>query len=116
MLRENAEGQTGAERHHLTVQLDDRAAGEAVAGANLTILSSLVDKSLIYFKGSGRYELHQILKQYAQEKLRDNPAEKAAAEVLALPIYPELKPEQQQYVVDQIAAYFGEKREVRSET
>jgi dTDP-4-amino-4,6-dideoxygalactose transaminase len=43
-------------------------------------------------------------------------AEKAAAEVLALPIYPELKPEQQQYVVDQIAAYFGEKREVRSET
>ncbi len=43
-------------------------------------------------------------------------AEKAAAEVLALPIYPELKPEQQQYVVDQIAAYFAEKREVRSET
>jgi len=34
-------------------------------------------------------------------------AEKAAAEVLALPIYPELTLEQQQYVVDQIAAYYG---------
>jgi dTDP-4-amino-4,6-dideoxygalactose transaminase len=33
-------------------------------------------------------------------------AEKAAAEVLALPIYPELAAEQQQYVVDQIAAYY----------
>ncbi len=33
-------------------------------------------------------------------------AEKAAAEVLALPIYPELTAEQQQYVVDQIAAYY----------
>lgn len=43
-------------------------------------------------------------------------AEKAAAEVLALPIYPELTAEQQQYVVDQIAGYYGsEKSEVRSE-
>lgn len=33
-------------------------------------------------------------------------AEKAAAEVLALPIYPELTVDQQQYVVDQIAAYY----------
>lgn len=43
-------------------------------------------------------------------------AEKAAAEVLALPIYPELTAEQQQYVVDQLAGYYGsEKSEVRSE-
>lgn len=33
-------------------------------------------------------------------------AERAASEVLALPIYPELTAEQQQYVVDQIAAYY----------
>ncbi len=33
-------------------------------------------------------------------------AEKAAAEVLALPIYPELTSEQQAYVVDHIAAYY----------
>jgi dTDP-4-amino-4,6-dideoxygalactose transaminase len=33
-------------------------------------------------------------------------AEQAAAEVLALPIYPELTSEQQEYVVDRIAAYY----------
>jgi dTDP-4-amino-4,6-dideoxygalactose transaminase len=33
-------------------------------------------------------------------------AEKAAAEVLALPIYPELTADQQAYVVDRIAAYY----------
>ncbi len=34
-------------------------------------------------------------------------AEKAAAETLALPIYPELRPEQQAYVVDTISEFFA---------
>ncbi len=34
-------------------------------------------------------------------------AEAAAARTLALPVYPELTPEQQDYVVDSIAAFFG---------
>ena len=33
-------------------------------------------------------------------------SEKAAHETLALPIYPELNPEQQQYVVAKIAEFF----------
>jgi dTDP-4-amino-4,6-dideoxygalactose transaminase len=34
-------------------------------------------------------------------------SEKAAEETLALPIYPELSPEQQEYVVDQIKMFYG---------
>ncbi|MBN1222769.1 MAG: DegT/DnrJ/EryC1/StrS family aminotransferase [Candidatus Aminicenantes bacterium] len=37
-------------------------------------------------------------------------AEKAALEVLALPIYPELKPEQQESVVESIRKFYSEKR------
>ena len=36
-------------------------------------------------------------------------ADRAAAEVLALPIFPELTPPQQEYVVESIAAHFGER-------
>ena len=34
-------------------------------------------------------------------------SERAAAETLALPIYPELKPEQQEYVVENISDFFN---------
>jgi dTDP-4-amino-4,6-dideoxygalactose transaminase len=45
---------------------------------------------------------------YLGHKAGDFPeAERAAAEVLALPIYPELEPEQLQFVVDSIAAFYG---------
>jgi len=34
-------------------------------------------------------------------------SEKAAAETLALPIYPELEPAQQEYVVDRVNSFYG---------
>lgn len=46
-----------------------RAAAEAVAGASLVSLSALVDKSLVRVTPSGRYELHELLRQYAAERL-----------------------------------------------
>jgi predicted ATPase/DNA-binding SARP family transcriptional activator len=44
------------------------AAGE-VADATRSMLRSLVDKSLLRFLPSGRYEIHELLRQYAEEKL-----------------------------------------------
>ncbi len=43
------------------------AAGD-IAGASLLTLSALVDKSLLTASG-GRYEMHALLRQYAEEKL-----------------------------------------------
>ncbi|MFC1960909.1 protein kinase [Chloroflexota bacterium] len=52
-----------------------REAVGAVAGANLQILRSLVNKSLVQRAAAGRYDLHQLLLQYSAEKLAANPQE-----------------------------------------
>lgn len=46
-----------------------REAAVAVAGADLRVLSSLVSKSLVRRSDFGRYELHELLRQYSAEKL-----------------------------------------------
>jgi predicted ATPase/DNA-binding CsgD family transcriptional regulator len=49
-----------------------REAAKFVCGATLFILSNLVDKALIQVNADGRYHLHSLLRQYAEEKLRDS--------------------------------------------
>ena len=50
-----------------------REAAQEVAGANLRILMSLVHKSLIHRSAeTGRYTIHELLRQYALEKLQQN--------------------------------------------
>ena len=46
-----------------------RQAAEQVAGVDLLLLSSLTDKSLIRRDSVGRYAIHELLRQYAWEKL-----------------------------------------------
>jgi predicted ATPase/DNA-binding CsgD family transcriptional regulator len=48
-----------------------REAAKSVAGATLAILASLVDKSLLRVDSNGRYDLHELLRQYAREKLTE---------------------------------------------
>jgi len=48
-----------------------REASEQVAGASLPLLSGLVDKSLLHRNPAGRYELHELVRQYAGEKLQE---------------------------------------------
>jgi predicted ATPase/Tfp pilus assembly protein PilF len=49
-----------------------RKAAEQIVGISLVLLSELTDKSLIYRNPSGRYNLHQVSRQYAEEKLAES--------------------------------------------
>ncbi|MBM2847359.1 MAG: putative LuxR family transcriptional regulator [Anaerolineales bacterium] len=52
-----------------------REAAAEVVGASLPVLAGLADKSLLRRTASGRYEVHELLRQYAEEKLRLIPEE-----------------------------------------
>ena len=58
----------------------DLAAAEQVAGASLMLLAGLADKSLIRINATGRYDLHELLRQYGAEKLRDAGATEPTAQ------------------------------------
>jgi predicted ATPase/DNA-binding SARP family transcriptional activator len=49
-----------------------REAANEVSGANLSVLSSLLDKSLIRVSDKGRYDIHVLLHQFALEMLSKN--------------------------------------------
>lgn len=55
-----------------------REAAEEVAGASLPLLSSLVEKSLVQRRSSGRFAVLETLRQYAGERLAEDPLEAAA--------------------------------------
>ncbi|MCC7451011.1 MAG: AAA family ATPase [Anaerolineae bacterium] len=50
-----------------------REAAQAVAGASLRTLGSFVDKSLLRRCEDGRYDLHELVQQFAQEQLDTSP-------------------------------------------
>ena len=50
----------------------DREAAKFVAEATLAILAALVDKSLLRRETDDRYQIHELLRQYGQEKLQSN--------------------------------------------
>ena len=50
----------------------DRQAAEKVAGATLPLLASLVAKSLVLRTDDGRYDLHEVIRQYTKARLNEN--------------------------------------------
>jgi predicted ATPase/Tfp pilus assembly protein PilF len=52
-----------------------REAASQVAGATLSLLARLVDKSLVRVSKQGRYEQHPLIYQYCHEKLLEYPDE-----------------------------------------
>jgi predicted ATPase/transcriptional regulator with XRE-family HTH domain len=55
-----------------------REAAKAVAGATLPILSALLDKSLLRHSAAGRYDLHELIRQYAASHLSQDAQEEHA--------------------------------------
>jgi predicted ATPase len=56
-----------------------REAAQAVTGANLRTLMALVNKSLIRRdQATGRYTIHELLRQYAEEQLKASDQERTA--------------------------------------
>jgi predicted ATPase/DNA-binding SARP family transcriptional activator len=51
----------------------DRESAWHVAGASLQALRALVDRSFLHRLPSGRYEVHELMRQYGAEKLRQSP-------------------------------------------
>jgi tetratricopeptide (TPR) repeat protein len=49
----------------------DADAATHIAGASLRMLSALTEKSLLHASSAGRYDLHELLRQFAQQKLRE---------------------------------------------
>ena len=52
----------------------DRTAAQKVSGATLPLLSSLVSKSLVRRTEAGRYDLHEVIRQYASAQLEEDSA------------------------------------------
>jgi predicted ATPase len=57
-----------------------RQAAEQVAGASLPILSTLVNRMLIRRAAAGRYDLHELVRQYSATHLAADPQAQAAAQ------------------------------------
>jgi tetratricopeptide (TPR) repeat protein len=56
----------------------NRTAANSIAGATLPLLSSLIGKSLLrHQKETGRYDLHELTRQYALARLHERPNEEA---------------------------------------
>lgn len=55
-----------------------REAAQTVAGAGLPILTALIDKSLVSRVAEGRFDLHELIRQFAQDYLADGAAAQKA--------------------------------------
>ncbi|HEU5103702.1 MAG TPA: tetratricopeptide repeat protein, partial [Roseiflexaceae bacterium] len=57
-----------------------REAAEYVAAATLAVLSALVTKSFIRRSGDGRYDLHELIRQFAAQQFSERLQEQAATQ------------------------------------
>jgi predicted ATPase len=90
----------------------DRRAAEQVAGATPFVLAALVDKSMVRTYSSRHYDMHELLRQYATERLSSTPGARQEARdrhCSHFAVYLQereepLRGDQQQTAVNEIAA------------
>jgi predicted ATPase/DNA-binding XRE family transcriptional regulator len=89
-----------------------REAAEWIAGATLTLLTALVDKSLLRRSGAGRYDMHELVRQYAAAHLEASAEEYAVARARHAGYYltliqrreNDIKRARQRAVIDEVVA------------
>ena len=95
-----------------------REAAQRVAGATLTVIASLADKSLLRVSPSGRMDMHELLRQFAGEKLQQTPGQKEQLQERHCEYYADwlhqreahLKGVRQREVLKELAAEMGNLR------
>jgi len=76
-----------------------RDAAQLVAGASLKQLAGLVDKSFLsHDPDSGRFEVHELLRQYAQERLEKMPEGSSSAQAAHAAYYAEFMEQRWEYI------------------
>jgi predicted ATPase/DNA-binding CsgD family transcriptional regulator len=75
-----------------------REGAEYVAGATLRTLSALVDKSLVCVDATGRYEMHELLRQYGEEQLNASADERSQVADLHCTYYAEFLDQRWQHL------------------
>lgn len=73
-----------------------KEAAEKVACATLPVIASLIDKSFIRKAPSGRYEVHELMRQFGEEKLKGRSQEKKKAKALHAEYYAEFLHEREE--------------------
>jgi predicted ATPase/Flp pilus assembly protein TadD len=85
-----------------------REAAQASCGASLRILTTLQNKSLVRrHPDSGRYELHELVRQYAEGRLADLPAQHASAQAAHAEYYTD-------FLVKRANVYMNDGEELRT--
>ena len=95
-----------------------REAAKAVAGAGLRTLHDLVNKSLLrHNSNTGRYDIHELLRHYAEEKLEISGESEAVTQAHAAYFagfmadrWPEMKKHRQKIALQEIRADFENAR------
>ncbi|GID95725.1 ATP-binding protein [Amorphoplanes digitatis] len=78
----------------------DLDAAAAVAGAGLPLLAGLVDQSLVTVGEDGRYDMHELLRQYAAERLAADAGRQSRARLRHAEHYAALLPAPAEFLAE----------------